>query len=129
MTRTMPALAVFFLVTGAGLVALLVPLPLPARILLVIAGGFVSTGALLTLSAHAAQGAEEIHAPPTPLRQPVTAVEISPTLRHDLRGILSPAVLCADQLTLSPDETTRTRAGQILDALDRATDRLKAART
>lgn len=120
MPRLLPALAVFFLVAGCGLIALFVPIPAFAKILLVLAGGFIATGALLTLSTSPAQKAP----PPQPAQS-----EITPQLRHDLRGILSPAVLCADQLTLSADEKTRTRATQILDALDRATERLKSART
>ena len=120
MPRLLPALAVFFLVAGCGLLALFVPIPLFAKILLVLAAGFIATGAILTLSPPAP------HEPPQP--QPAQS-EITPQLRHDLRGILSPAVLSADQLTFSADETTRTRATQILDALDRATERLKSART
>ncbi|MDG6094167.1 hypothetical protein LOC54_03390 [Acetobacter sp. AN02] len=46
--------------------------------------------------------------------------------RHDLRGLLSPAMLAADQLSLNPDPQIRKLSGQILDSLDRALALLKA---
>ncbi|OUJ11740.1 hypothetical protein [Acetobacter sp. DsW_063] len=53
---------------------------------------------------------------------------ISPKLRHDLRGLISPAVLSADQLSSHEDPEVRRRAEQVLDALDRTTALIKAAR-
>jgi signal transduction histidine kinase len=46
------------------------------------------------------------------------------TLRHDLNGILSPALLTADRLLNSPDPSVR-RAGEVMvRTVDRATARL-----
>lgn len=63
-------------------------------------------------------------APPAP-----TAEESDPRLRHDIRGIISPAMLVAEQLLLSPDPATQKAAGAINDSLDRLTVRLKQRRT
>jgi hypothetical protein len=46
------------------------------------------------------------------------------TLRHDLHGILSPALLTADRLLNSPDPSVR-RAGEVMvRTVERATARL-----
>ncbi|MBE7210136.1 MAG: hypothetical protein INR65_03885 [Gluconacetobacter diazotrophicus] len=46
-------------------------------------------------------------------------------LRHDLRGILSPAMLVADRLTANPDPAVR-RAGETMVAtVERAEQRLR----
>lgn len=60
---------------------------------------------------------------------PENLPEISRELRHDIRGLLSPAVLRADQLSTHPDESVRTKAEQILEALDRITERIQSARS
>ncbi|MDE7546443.1 hypothetical protein PY793_00400 [Acetobacter fabarum] len=52
-----------------------------------------------------------------------------PRLRHDIRGIISPVMLIADQLMLSPDPATKKAAGTINDSLDRLTARLKQRKT
>lgn len=124
-SRVLPALTVFTLVLGCGLVALFVPLPLFGRVLLIAASAFVATGALMCLTQPPALPA------PRDTVAPASAIapEISPRLRHDLRGLIAPAMLTADQLALSPDETTRTRAKQILAALDRMTERLKSSKS
>jgi hypothetical protein len=121
--RSLPALSVFLLVLACGLVPLFVPLPLAARILLSFAGALIATGALLCLSSPPAASASASE------KTTQTAPEISHQLRHDLRGMISPAMLAADQLSLSTDEATRTRAGQILTALDRMTERLRTTKT
>ncbi|QEO16638.1 SoxR reducing system RseC family protein [Acetobacter vaccinii] len=46
-------------------------------------------------------------------------------LRHDIRGIISPAMLVADQLATNPDPDVRRAAETINNTLDRLTDRLK----
>ncbi len=123
MSRSLPALSVFLLVLACGLISLFVPLPLAARILLSLAGAFIATGAFLCLpsSPVASVSVSEKATQPAP--------EISHQLRHDLRGMISPAMLAADQLSLSSDEATRTRAEQILSALDRMAERLKTTKT
>ncbi|MCE0743229.1 hypothetical protein LWC05_04895 [Acetobacter sicerae] len=122
MSRSLPALSVFLLVLACGLISLFVPLPLAARILLSLAGALIATGAFLCLPASpvASVSVSEKATQPAP--------EISHQLRHDLRGMISPAMLAADQLSLSADEATRTRAEQILSALDRMTERLKTTK-
>lgn len=122
MSRSLPALSVFLLVLACGLISLFVPLPLAARILLSFAGALIATGAFLCLPASpvASVSVSEKATQPAP--------EISHQLRHDLRGMISPAMLAADQLSLSADEATRTRAEQILSALDRMTERLKTTK-
>ncbi len=50
------------------------------------------------------------------------------TLRHDIRGALSPAMLVADRLLDSPDPMTK-RAGEIVVAsIERVEDRLSETR-
>ena len=52
-------------------------------------------------------------------------VKAAGQMRHDLRGILSPALLTADRLTTSQDPTAR-RAGETMVAtIDRAEERLR----
>ncbi|AQS85411.1 MAG: hypothetical protein ABF876_03760 [Acetobacter aceti] len=123
MSRSLPALSVFLLVLACGLISLFVPLPLAARILLSLAGAFIATGAFLCLPSAPVASVAVTEAAITP------PPEISHQLRHDLRGLISPAMLAADQLSLSTDQATRTRAEQILAALDRLAERLKTAKT
>ncbi|MBB2201209.1 hypothetical protein [Gluconacetobacter tumulisoli] len=44
---------------------------------------------------------------------------------HDVRGLLSPAVLMADKLTTHPDPQVRDAAECILNAVEQAVGRLK----
>lgn len=46
-------------------------------------------------------------------------------LRHDIRGIVSPAMLAAEQLDTSADPAVQKAAKTINDSLDRLTARLK----
>jgi len=46
------------------------------------------------------------------------------SMRHDLRGILSPALLCADRLANSQDEAVRKAADIVIRSVERATARL-----
>ncbi|WP_336760347.1 hypothetical protein [Asaia sp. VD9] len=50
------------------------------------------------------------------------------TLRHDLRNDLATALLAADMLSTSKDETVRRHATAIISALDKATERLKRSK-
>ncbi len=45
-------------------------------------------------------------------------------LRHDLRGILSPALLCADRLANNQDPAIRKSADIVIRSVERATVRL-----
>ncbi|GAA3667997.1 MULTISPECIES: hypothetical protein [Acetobacter] len=73
---------------------------------------------------------------PAPARQEdaspspaATLGENDPKLRHDIRGIISPVMLVADQLALSTDPATKKAAETINDSLDRLTARLKQRKT
>ena len=46
-------------------------------------------------------------------------------LRHDLRGILSPAMLTADRLTTSQDPLMRRAAEAMISTVERAEERLR----
>lgn len=50
------------------------------------------------------------------------------TLRHDLRNDLATALLAADLLSASKDETVKRHAGTIVVALEKATQRLKRSK-
>lgn len=49
-------------------------------------------------------------------------------LRHDLRGILSPALLMADRLAASDDPFARRTAETLIKTIERADAALKATR-
>lgn len=46
-------------------------------------------------------------------------------MRHDLRGILSPAMLTADRLALSQDPASRRTGEAMISTIERADERLK----
>ncbi|NVN01119.1 MULTISPECIES: hypothetical protein [Asaia] len=50
------------------------------------------------------------------------------TLRHDLRNDLATALLAADLLTNHADESVQRHATSIVNALEKATERLKRSR-
>lgn len=64
------------------------------------------------------------HTPPTPAPA-APAGDNDPKLRHDIRGIISPAMLAAEQLALSQDPAVEKAATTINDSLDRLAARLK----
>lgn len=49
-------------------------------------------------------------------------------LRHDIRGALSPALLCADRLTMSKDPATIRSAEIVVGAIERVSALLDATR-
>lgn len=51
--------------------------------------------------------------------------EVDPKLRHDIRGIISPAMLAADQLDEHPDPLVQKAAQTITESLERLLVRLK----
>ncbi len=62
--------------------------------------------------------------PPDAGRDQVLAAEVdaaTATLRHDLRGALSPALLMADRLTTNPDPAVRRAGEVVVRSIDRAT--------
>ncbi|MBO1326987.1 hypothetical protein OQ496_02895 [Acetobacter suratthaniensis] len=110
----------FCLPVMGGLLAALLGLSFPAALLPLIGGA--ALGAWLSLRAQA--GATE-KAPPTPAPAPAALTDPDPKLRHDIRGIVSPAMLAAEQLSLSTDPQISKAGTTINDCLDRLTARLK----
>ncbi|GEN61968.1 hypothetical protein [Acetobacter oeni] len=126
MHRPLAALTAFLIVLACTLTPALLHLPEAASV----AAGVVGAAlvAVITATTSPAQTDPSRRTDTgSPIADP--EVEISSKLRHDLRGIISPAVLCADHLSTHQDETVRIRAEQILAALDRTTDRLKSAKS
>ena len=62
---------------------------------------------------------------PPPASPTATAADSDQKLRHDIRGIVSPAMLAAEQLSLHNDPAIEKAAATINDSLDRLTARLK----
>lgn len=56
---------------------------------------------------------------------PVTEQDPDPKLKHDIKGILSPAMLAAEQLDASTDPLVQKAAGTINASFDRLLERLK----
>lgn len=56
---------------------------------------------------------------------PVTVQDADPKLKHDIKGILSPAMLAAEQLDASTDPLVQKAAGTINASFDRLLERLK----
>lgn len=107
----------FCLPVMGGLLSALLGLSFPAALLPLIGGALL--GVWLSLRAQAA-AVRSIPAPaPTPFTDP------DPKLRHDIRGIVSPAMLAAEALSLSPDPQINKAGNTINDCLDRLTARLK----
>lgn len=50
------------------------------------------------------------------------------TLRHDLRGVLSPALMMADRLVSHPDPAVRRAGDAVVRSVDRATALLTASK-
>ena len=50
------------------------------------------------------------------------------TLRHDLRGVLSPALMVADRLVNNPDPAIRRAGDAVVRSVDRATALLTASK-
>lgn len=56
-------------------------------------------------------------------------VSAAAEMRHDLRGILSPAMLTADRLALSQDPVSRRTGEAMISTIERADERLKRPET
>lgn len=107
----------FCLPVMGGLLGALLGLSFPAALLPLIGGALL--GLWLSLRAQAA-AARSVPAPmPTPFTDP------DPKLRHDIRGIVSPAMLAAEALSLSSDPQISQAGNTINDCLDRLIVRLK----
>jgi len=66
--------------------------------------------------------------PPGPTAPPLDRDALS-SLRHDLRGILSPALLMSDRLIAHPDPAIQRAGNVILRTVERATARLEPPAT
>ncbi|MGI4747345.1 MAG: hypothetical protein ACRYGI_15095 [Janthinobacterium lividum] len=56
-------------------------------------------------------------------------INVAAEMRHDLRGILSPAMLTADRLALSQDPISRRAGEAMISTIERADERLKRPET
>ncbi|MFT8885393.1 MAG: hypothetical protein ABF946_04195 [Acetobacter papayae] len=106
----------FCLPVMGGLLGALLGLSLPAALFPLIGGAVL--GAWLSLRA-------STNHVPAPSPAPALPRDPDPKLRHDIRGIVSPAMLAAEQLSLSPDPQVSKAGTTINDCLDRLTARLK----
>ena len=98
---------------------------------LAIAAGALVGGATAAVAAVPSSGrhADETHAGSA--RETVTtsleSADVLSRLRHDLRGVLSPALLTADRLLASSDDPTVRRAAEtMIETVERATALLAA---
>ncbi|WP_230975381.1 hypothetical protein [Acetobacter garciniae] len=94
----------------------------PAMVLPVIAGTAISAWVAMRSQpgetpARPTQAAPAVPTPPF--------ADPDPKLRHDLRGLMSPAMLAAEQLSLNPDPQIQKAADTINASLDRLTARLR----
>ena len=99
-----------------------VPFVLAALGVSVLAGG--SLYAALQASALRREAPRPDVEPPTDNRAKAVAQQVNAataTLRHDLRGALSPALLMADRLTANPDPAVQRAGEVVVRAIDRAT--------
>ncbi len=95
-------------------------------------------GAAAALASRPVEAAIVPPAPPVPARpMPAPSVAVAPVepdmlarLRHDLRGILSPALLTADRLLATTDDALVRRAAEtMIETVERANARLTATRS
>lgn len=110
----------FCLPVMGGLLAALLGLSFPVALLPLIGGA--GLGAWLSLRTQAGATEKVLPAPPP---TPAAITDPDPKLRHDIRGIVSPAMLAAEQLSLSADPQVSKAGTTINDCLDRLTARLK----
>ncbi|MBO1358401.1 hypothetical protein J2D73_01130 [Acetobacter sacchari] len=137
MRRPYLTVPVFLVAFATAIATRYVPLPQGGAIFVALLGAAIA--ATLTLRIDSARNSPapggRVAEPPLDNRAPAAPpgttgdniATISPKLRHDLRGLISPAVLSADQLSSHEDPEVRRRAEQVLDALDRTTALIKAA--
>lgn len=132
---TRPLIALFCLPILGTLVSGVLGLSFPAGLLPVILAAAI--GAWLGCRLHVAALDHQISSETTLARpeqapaaiQPApfsaTGSELTPKLRHDIRGIISPAMLAADQLDENPDPLVQKAAQTITESLERLLLRLK----
>lgn len=119
------------LLAGAVLVAclgaLLANLPQAARVLVPAAVALVVAQGLFRRTA-AAGRASAVRATGRVLAVEARVADLerqASQLRHDLRGILSPAMLTADRLAMSQDPIARRAAEAMISTVERAEERLR----
>ncbi len=111
----------------ACLVASLANLPQAARVLGPAAVALVVAQGLFRRVAAAGQ-ASSVRAVDRALAVEVRIADLerqASQLRHDLRGILSPAMLTADRLAMSQDPIARRAAEAMISTVERAEERLR----
>lgn len=106
------------ILAGAGLPPVMAVLT-PAAV----AGGLMFAAASRWRAA--SNPASEVRA----LQSQVTDLETAASmLRHDLRGVLSPALMVADRLVNNPDPAVRRAGDAVVRSVDRATALLTASK-
>ncbi|KDE19327.1 hypothetical protein AZ09_12575 [Acetobacter aceti 1023] len=112
------AAVIFCLPVAGALLAGLLGLSFPAALGPVVCAAGLGAWLGIKLQPHAA--------PPAPVAAPQPpAPAVDSKLRHDIRGIVSPAMLAAEQLDAYSDPAVQKAAKTINDSLDRLTARLK----
>ena len=88
-----------------------------------------SAGGLMFLTVRRWQAALQNDAAVRTLQAQVGELEAAAsTLRHDLRGVLSPALMVADRLVNNPDPAVRRAGEAVVRSVERATALLTASR-
>ena len=87
------------------------------------------TGSLMFAVAHRWQAASQPAVEVQALQDQVAKLEAAASmLRHDLRGVLSPALMVADRLVNNPDPAVRRAGDAVVRSVDRATALLTASK-
>ncbi|MGO3517294.1 MAG: hypothetical protein ACTINM_02125 [Acetobacter cibinongensis] len=115
--------ALFSLPVLGALVSGLLGLSFPAGLLPVVLAAVV--GALVSSSLRNTPPSLQPESKGVAPTAPVTVQDPDPKLKHDIKGILSPAMLAAEQLDASTDPLVQKAAGTINASFDRLLERLK----
>ncbi|WP_185368823.1 hypothetical protein [Acetobacter pasteurianus] len=113
------AAVIFCLPVAGALLAGVLGLSFPAALGPIICAAALGAWLGIKLQPHYAAAPAPVAAPQAP------APTADSKLRHDIRGIVSPAMLAAEQLDTSADPAVQKAAKTINDSLDRLTARLK----
>jgi hypothetical protein len=130
-----PGRRVFFLLVGAVvmIVAAWLVAPVAGPPIVITAGlygwlaGWILRGEPAAKSAAPPMAPVVPVAPPPPMTVPA-AKDPNAVLRHDLRGILSPALMVSDRLLTHDDPAVRKAGEVIAKTVQRMTDRLEDTR-
>lgn len=124
--------SLFCLPVLGALVSGVLGLSFPAGILPVVLAALIGAGIGYFLHTKTPPQMQESHTamPPVQAPAPITSAALSgaepdPKLRHDIKGIISPAMLAIEQLETSTDPTVQKAATTVNASFDRLLARLK----